>query len=115
MLSTMGENWCFSFVLSVIRNGYKFPFIDFPPPKVFPNNALALKEKDFVSEAISDLIVNRCVEVLDFPPAIANPLSVSIQSSGKKRLMLDLRHVNLYIFKQKFKCEDLQVALKVLS
>ena len=56
--------------------------------------------------------MNRCVEVLDFPPAIANPLSVSIQSSGKKRLMLDLRHVNLYIFKQKFKCEDLQVALK---
>ena len=59
--------------------------------------------------------MNRCVEVLDFPPAIANPLSVSIQSSGKKRSMLDLRHVNLYIFKQKFKCEDLQVARKVLS
>ena len=39
-----------------------------------------MKEKDFVSEAISDLIVNRCVEVLDFPPAKA----------GKKRLILDL-------------------------
>ena len=61
------------FTLSVIRNGYKIPFIDFPPPKVFPNNDSALKEKDFVSEAISDLIVNRCVEVLDFPPAIVNP------------------------------------------
>ena len=59
--------------------------------------------------------MNRCVEVLDYPPAIVNPLSVSIQSSGKKRLILDLRHVNLYIFKQKFKCEDLKVALKVLS
>jgi len=46
---------------------------------------------------------------------IVNPLSDSIQSSGKKRLILDLRHVNLYIFKQKFKCEDLNVALKVLS
>ena len=55
------------------------------------------------------------MEVLDYPPAIVNPLSVSIQSSGKKRLILDLRHVNLYIFKQKFKCEDLNVALKVLS
>ena len=42
------------------------------------------------------------MEVLDYPPAIVNPLSVSIQSSGKKRLILDLRHVNLYIFKQKF-------------
>ena len=75
------------FILSVIRNGYKIPFIDFPPPKVFPNNASALKEKDFVSEAISDLLVNRCVEVLDYPPAIVNPLSVFIQSSGKKRLI----------------------------
>ena len=73
--------------MSVIRNGYKIPFIDFPPPKVFPNNASALKEKDFVSEAISDLLVNRCVEVLDYPPAIVNPLSVFIQSSGKKRLI----------------------------
>ena len=89
--------------------GTNFLSLIFHPPRS------SLKEKDFVSEAISDLIVNRCVEVLDFPPAIANPLSVSIQSSGKKRLMLDLRHVNLYIFKQKFKCEDLQVALKVLS
>ena len=103
------------FILSVIRKGYKIPLIDFPPPKVFPNNSSALKEKDFVSEAISDLLVTRCVEVLDYPPAIVNPLSVSIQSSGKKRLILDLRHVNLYIFKQKFKCEDLKVALKVLS
>ena len=59
--------------------------------------------------------MNRCVEVLDYPPAIVNPLSVYIQSSNTKRLILDLRHVNLYIFKQKFKCEDLKVALKVLS
>ena len=33
------------FVLSVIRNGYKIRFIDFPPPKVFPNYASALKKK----------------------------------------------------------------------
>ena len=84
-------------------------------PKVCRNNGSALKEKEFVSKAISDLLGNRCVEVLDYPPAIVNPLSVSVQSSGKKRLILDLRHVNLYIFKQKFKCEDLKVALKVLS
>ena len=103
------------FFLSVKRNGYKIPFIDFPPPKVFPNNPSALKEKDFVSEAISDLLVTRRVEVLDYPPAIVNPLPVSIQSSGKKTLILDLRHVNLHILHQKFKCEDLKVALKVLS
>ena len=103
------------FILSVIRDGYKIPFIVFPPPEVSPNNASALKEREFVSEAIFNLIRDKCSEVLDHPPAIVNPLSVSIQLSGKKRLILDLRHVNLYIFKQKFKCEDLSVALKVMS
>ena len=60
-------------------------------------------------------IRNKCLEVLDHLPTIVNPLSVSIQSSGKKRLILDLRHVNLYIFKHKFKCEDLSITLKVMS
>ena len=90
------------FVLSVIRDGYKTPFISFPPLKVSPNNGSALKERDFVSKSICNVISNKCLEGLDHPPAIVNPLSVSIQSSGKKRLILDLRHVNLYIFKQKF-------------
>ena len=40
---------------------------------------------------------------------------MSIQSSGKKRLILDFRHVNLYVYKQKFKCEDLRVALSIIS
>ena len=40
------------FILSVIRDGYKIPFIVFPPPKVSPNNGSALKEREFVSEAI---------------------------------------------------------------
>ena len=68
-----------------------------------------------MSEAISDLVKNNCVEVLECAPAYVNLLSVSVQASGKKRLNLDLRHINAYMFKQKFKCEDLSVALKVIS
>lgn len=30
------------------------------------------------------------------PPVVVNPLSVSIQPNGKKRLILDLRHVNFF-------------------
>ena len=44
------------------------------------------------------------------PPEIVNPLSVSIQKSNKKRLILDLRYINLHFFKNKFKCEDMAVA-----
>ena len=32
---------------------------------------------------------------------VINPLSVSIQSCGKKRLILDFRYVNQHVFKQK--------------
>lgn len=44
------------------------------------------------------------------PPHVINPLSVSIQSCGKKRLILDLRHVNKHIWKEKFKFEDIRTA-----
>ena len=69
----------------------------------------------FVSEAISDLLRTKCVEILDHQPDIVNPLSVSVQRSGKKRLILDLRHVNLYVFKRKFRCEDISVAIQIFS
>ena len=90
------------FILSVVRNGYKIPFVTLPPPKVSPNNHSAVTHSHFVSEAISDLLRTKCVEILDHKPDIVNPLSVSIQPSGKKRLILDLRHVDLYVFKRKF-------------
>ena len=32
---------------------------------------------------------------------MVNPLSVSVQSSGKTRLILDLRHVNFFVNKSK--------------
>jgi len=41
----------------------------------------------------------------------ANPLSVSIQASGKKRLILDLRIINEHLYKAKFKYEDHRKAL----
>lgn len=92
------------FILEVIREGYKIPFVSLPPPKHSDNNLSAIKEKDFVSEAILDLLKMNCIEELDEAPDIVNPLSVSIQSSGKKRLILDLyRHANLYVYKTKFK------------
>ena len=43
------------------------------------------------------------------------PLSVSVQSSGKKRLILDLRLINKHLWKQRVKFEDLKVALNFLD
>ena len=100
------------FILSVVRDGYKIPFVALPPPKVSSNNTSALNDSYFVSEAISDLLRTKCVEILDHQPAIVYPLSVSVQPSGKKRLILDLRHVNFYVFKRKFRCEAIQIFSK---
>ena len=44
-------------------------------------------------------------------PHICIPLSVVESSSGKKRLVLNLRHLNRFLWKQKFKYEDLRVAM----
>ena len=104
-----------NFILDVISEGYKIPFISLPTPKHSRNNGSALKESQFVNEAVKELLRINCIESCDKVPDIVNPLSVSIQSSGKKGLIIDLRHINSYVYKQKFKCEDMQTALVVIS
>ena len=111
--------WCSigapQFVLDIIIGGYKIPFITAPPPCQFRNNASARKEPDFVTEAVLGLLHDNRVEELDAAPEIINPLSVSVQNTGKKRLILDLRHINLHVFKQKFKCEGLHTIKDIFS
>jgi hypothetical protein len=46
---------------------------------------------------------------------VVNPLSVSIREDGKKRLILDLRHVNPHLFKFKFKCEDVDLFTQLVQ
>ena len=74
-----------------------------------------MQESAFVENAINELISLDCTTEVSTPPMVINPLSVSIQKSGKKRLILDLRHVNQYLFKSKFQCEDVSVAKEVLN
>ena len=93
--------------MTVIRCGYKIPFISTPPSQHYSNNASAINEAEFVGEAILELLRDNRVLELFSPPDFVNPLSVSVQSSRKKRLILDLRHINLHVYKQKFKCEGL--------
>ena len=37
----------------------------------------------------------------DHPPTVINPLSMSIDYSGKECLILDLMYVNMYLYKDK--------------
>jgi hypothetical protein len=53
--------------------------------------------------------------MVDAPPLVVNPLSVATNDRGKKRLVLDLRHINPHLHKPKFKCEDVDTAVLLLN
>jgi hypothetical protein len=61
----------------------------------FNNNKSALENSEFVNEAISELLDNGCIHAVPFQPFVVNPLGVAIQSSGKKRLILNLSELNV--------------------
>ena len=93
------------------------PLLQIPPPFIAKNNKSAVQDSAFVESAISELLSLEFISEVFTPPAVLNPLSVSIQKSGKKRLILDLRHVNQYryLFKSKFRCKDMSIAREVLD
>ena len=105
------------FIIDVIENGYKIPFYSMPMRTILPNNKSAMADSAFVSEAVQNLLtrglIEKCVD--HNIPYVINPLSVSVQSSGKKRLILDLRVVNKHLWKQTVKYEDLRLALTYLE
>ena len=103
------------FILDTIEFGYKLSLLQIPPPFVATNTNSALQESEFVESAISELLSLECITEVFAPPAVINPLSVSIQKPGKKRLILDLLHVNQYLFKSKFRFEDVSIAREVLN
>ena len=99
------------FILDTLSFGYKIPFSREPTSVFLNNNRSALGESDFVESAIQELLRVGSIVSCTCPPDVVNPLSVSVQSSGKKRLILDLRHVNFFVNKSKIKFEDAQSML----
>ena len=74
-----------------MKNGFLIPFLYTPESYALKNNKSALENSDFVTEAILDLVKVGSVLEVPFVPYIVNPLSVATNnSSGKKRLILDL-------------------------
>ena len=93
------------FILSTIKEGYKIPFIFEPTPCDLKNNKSAITDPEFVSKELLKLLKTGRIEKLAQKPKFVNPLSVAIRN-GKKRLILDLRHINYFVFKQKVKFDD---------
>ncbi|XP_052253990.1 uncharacterized protein LOC127860151 [Dreissena polymorpha] len=103
------------FILDTIQNGYKIPFFSLPDHVHCRNNRSALYENDFVTEAIKSLLDRGLIVKCTNAPHVVNPLTVSCNNNGKKRLILDLRKVNLHVWKQSVKYEDLRLALMYIK
>ena len=98
-------------IVLIIENGYKLPFASLPQPVKLRNNKSTRLRADFVDQAIHELVLSGRICVVALKPLVVNLLSVSIQRGGKKRLILDLRHVNKCFVKQRVKYEDWKIAL----
>jgi hypothetical protein len=88
---------CYDYILNTIYNGYRIPFFNTPPSICLSNNRSAVNHSEFVVEAIHDLLIKGLIEECESKLIVVNPLTVSVSSSNKKRLILDLRHANLHL------------------
>ena len=104
-----------SAILEWIQVGYKLPLQYLPEPHSQSNHTSALSHESFVTEAVSQLVANRCVKKVIEKPYICSPLSVVENAEGKLRLVLNLRYLNQCLNQVKFKYEDLRVALLMFT
>ena len=75
----------------------------------------ALKHNTFVERSILELLKNHCILEVSSPSFCVNPLTVSVNSTGKERLILDLRQVNHFIQPLKVKFEGHREALSYVK
>ena len=94
-------------IIDIIKNGYKIPFYSMPNRSFLKNNKSSLSHKGFVEEVILDSLERGLIEECTDTPYVVNPLTVSVQSNEKKRLILVLRLVNMHILRQSLKYEDI--------
>ena len=93
-------------VLSIVRNGFRIPFIKIPPLSSVPIR-MSQSFSPFLREEIENLLNKRAVERVQNPgtPGFYSRIFLVPKKNGKFRLILDLSLLNRYIEKQAFKME----------
>ena len=92
------------FLLSVISEGYFLPFVSLPDCLFFNNLPSAAPNKAFISQAVHKLTVSGVVsEVESHQLLLCSTLgAVPKKSTGKFRLILDLRYLNTFLHTHTF-------------
>ena len=86
-----------------------------PPQFSRPNHQSALDNAEFVEASLAELLANRCARTVAGEPHICSPLSVVSNRAGKKRLVLNLHFLNQFLLKDKFKYEDIRLAMLIFQ
>ena len=103
------------FIMSVVREGYRLPFVTEPPTGWLRNQKSCDQHEAFVDQTVNDLL--RCGSAVsvdkEFPKCVS-PLGV-VQGASKLRLILVLssRQVNECLAKFTFKLEDVRTEAKL--
>ena len=85
------------------------------PACFIANHKGALEHTEFVSESVHDLLLAGAIQQVAVRPKCAHPLNVVPKKNGKLRLILDLRHVNQFLHRFKFKFETLTEAAMLVQ
>lgn len=102
-------------ILDIIKLGYKILFkINFFFIEL-NNNRLVRDELEFVIGEIRNLIEKGCVLWVREKFIVVNFLMVVKNRNGKWRLVLDCRYVNFYLYKFKFRYEDVVIVKEMFK
>ena len=102
-----------SWVLSVLRGGYRIPFLDSPPPLArtlisFPTYRSGSPQSLVPGQEIKKMLAKDALEiVLDPGPGFYSRLFLVEKVTGGWRPMIDLSHLNGFVQQTPFKMETL--------
>ena len=98
--------------LGIVQYGCVLPLKSAPIPFSRPNQLSAQENVQFVTRAVLELLQKRGVREVPLKPHGCYPLAVVTSGSGKLRLVINLGYLNKYLWAEKFKYEDLRVAMQ---
>ena len=77
------------------------------PSAHFWNQQSAFDNAEFVTEQLSEMLAAGAISKTKGPSKVTSPLGVNTRRNGKKRLIVDLRHVNQHLIVPKFRMDSL--------
>jgi len=101
-----------SWVLAWIEKGFELQWIDgAQPPKIAKKSPSSLAQESFVTSMVDEMLAAGAISILPKGerPEVVSPLGVVPKGTeGKLRLIINMRYVNEYMVKKKFKLQEVE-------